>query len=76
MGIPQGDLRLLHGEVAKRLLSSTIPARLAYIAKDGTPRVIPSWFHWNGGGHDFSRAGKPFIFGIPSGLQPARNLLS
>jgi ligand-binding sensor protein len=30
---------------------------------------------WKWGGHDFSRAGKPFIFVIPSGLQPARNLL-
>lgn len=48
MGIPQGDLRLLDSELAKRLLNSTIPARLAYIAKDGTPRVIPTWFHWNG----------------------------
>ena len=48
MGIPQGDLRLLDSELAKRLLNSTIPARIAYIAKDGTPRVIPTWFHWNG----------------------------
>ena len=48
MGIPQGDLRLLHSELAKRLLNSRIPARLAYIAKDGTPRVIPTWFHWDG----------------------------
>jgi hypothetical protein len=48
MAIPQGDLKLLNTEIAKRLLSSTIPARIAYIAKDGTPRVIPTWFHWNG----------------------------
>ncbi|MFZ0314417.1 MAG: hypothetical protein WAL85_17055, partial [Candidatus Korobacteraceae bacterium] len=27
-------------------------------------------------GHDFSRADKPFIFVIPSGLQAARDLLS
>jgi hypothetical protein len=45
---PQGDLRLLDSEVAKRLLSSAIPARLAYIAMDGTPRVIATWFHWTG----------------------------
>jgi hypothetical protein len=45
---PQGDLRLLDSEVAKRLLSSTIPARMAYIAADGTPRVIATWFHWTG----------------------------
>jgi hypothetical protein len=48
MGIPQGDLKLLESELAKTLLNSKIPARLAYIAKDGTPRVIPTWFHWNG----------------------------
>jgi hypothetical protein len=48
MAIPQGDLKLLDTDIAKRLLNSTIPARLAYIAKDGTPRVIPTWFHWNG----------------------------
>jgi len=46
--VPQGDLRLLETEVAKRLLSSAIPARLAYIAVDGTPRVIATWFHWTG----------------------------
>jgi hypothetical protein len=48
MATPQGDLKLLDSELAKALLNSKIPARLAYIAKDGTPRVIPTWFHWNG----------------------------
>jgi hypothetical protein len=48
MGVPQGDLKLLDSDVAKRLLNSAIPARIAYTAKDGTPRVIPTWFHWNG----------------------------
>jgi hypothetical protein len=48
MGLPQGDLKLLESDIAKRLLTSTIPARLAYIAKDGTPRVLATWFHWNG----------------------------
>jgi hypothetical protein len=47
VAIPQGDLKLLDS-VAKRLLNSAIPARIANIAKDGTPRVIPTWFHWNG----------------------------
>jgi nitroimidazol reductase NimA-like FMN-containing flavoprotein (pyridoxamine 5'-phosphate oxidase superfamily) len=46
--LPQGDLRLLETEVAKRLLASTTLARFAYVAKDGTPRVIPTWFKWNG----------------------------
>ena len=48
MGIPQGDLKLFESEMAKRLLNSNIPARIAYIAKDGTPRVVPTWFHWDG----------------------------
>jgi hypothetical protein len=47
----QGDLVLLHDEVAKELLESRIPARFAYLWKDGTPRVVPIWFHWDG--HEF-----------------------
>ena len=46
--LDQGDPRLLDGEVAQRLLASNIPARYAYTAADGTPRVVPSWFHWTG----------------------------
>ena len=48
MPVKQGDLGLLQHPAAKELLASTIPARLAYIATDGTPRVIPIWFHWTG----------------------------
>src|SRR5947209_9353581 len=44
----QGDLSLLEEPIAQELLHSTIPARLAYTWKDGTPRVTPIWFHWNG----------------------------
>ena len=33
--------------VAQRLLNSPNPARLAYIARDRTPRVIPVGFLWN-----------------------------
>jgi hypothetical protein len=44
----QGDLALLDDPVAQRLLQSTIPARLAYTWHDGTPRVVPIGFHWNG----------------------------
>lgn len=46
--LPQGDRQLLESEIAQRLLASTIPARLAYLAEDGTPRVLPTWFHWTG----------------------------
>jgi hypothetical protein len=44
----QGDLSLLDTKIAQELLHSTVPARLAYTWKDGTPRVVPIWFHWNG----------------------------
>ncbi|MGE3600131.1 MAG: pyridoxamine 5'-phosphate oxidase [Dehalococcoidia bacterium] len=48
MNLPQGDLKLLECEIAQRLLGSAIPARFAYTAVDGTPRVLPTWFHWTG----------------------------
>lgn len=44
----QGSLDLLNDPVAQQLLNSAIPARLAYMWKDGTPRLSPVWFHWNG----------------------------
>jgi hypothetical protein len=44
----QGSLELLDHPVAQRLLVSTNMAHLAYVWPDGTPRVIPIWFHWNG----------------------------
>ncbi len=72
--LPQGDLRLLDTPVAVQLLASAIPARLAYVAEDGTPRVVPTWFHWNGrragDAHVLRRAAHP-----PAGAahrQPAR----
>lgn len=46
MTLQQGDLRLLETDIARRLLSSRIPARFAYIARDGTPRVMATWFAW------------------------------
>lgn len=48
MALPQGDVRLLDSEVARRLLASRELARLAYVAADGTPRVFPMLFHWTG----------------------------
>jgi hypothetical protein len=48
MTLEQGDLRLLDTELAGRLLTSTIPARYAYTALDGTPRIVASWFVWTG----------------------------
>jgi hypothetical protein len=56
MPVKQGDLALLQHPASQELLHSKIPARLAYIATDGTPRVIPIWFHWNG---------SDFVMGTP-----------
>jgi len=33
---------------AQELIASRIPARVAYTALDGTPRVVPVNYHWNG----------------------------
>jgi hypothetical protein len=46
--LPQGDVRLLETDLAAQLLHSSIPARLAFVAIDGTPRIVPTWFEWNG----------------------------
>lgn len=43
-----GGQASLEDPVAQELLRSTVPARLAYVWKDGTPRVVPIWFHWDG----------------------------
>lgn len=48
MTMQQEALEMLNDPVAQTLLSSKIPARLAYNWIDGTPRVVPIWFHWNG----------------------------
>src|SRR5260370_40748008 len=42
--------------VAQTLLQSAIPARLAYVWRDGKPRVVPMWFHWTG---------EEFLMGAP-----------
>jgi hypothetical protein len=44
----RGDVTLLEHPVAQQLLQSKLPARLAYIARDGAPRVVPMQFHWTG----------------------------
>ena len=44
----RGDLALLDHPVAQQLLQARMPVRVAYIALDGTPRVVPMQFHWTG----------------------------
>ena len=46
--LPQGDVRLLDDPIAQRLLNSDALARLAWVAGDGTPRLIPMGYTWNG----------------------------
>ena len=48
LAVKQGDLSLLEHPASQELLRSKIPARLAYVWTDGTPRVVPINFHWNG----------------------------
>jgi PPOX class probable F420-dependent enzyme len=57
MPVKQGSLDLLQHPTAQQLLRSTIPARLAYIGTDGSPRVVPIWFHWNE---------REFVLGTPA----------
>ncbi len=57
MPVKQGGLELLQNPAAKEMLQSKIPARLAYVWTDGTTRVVPIWFHWNG---------SEFVMGTPA----------
>ena len=45
---PEQVHEAMNDPVARRLLESANPARLAYVALDGTPRVVPVAFHWDG----------------------------
>jgi Pyridoxamine 5'-phosphate oxidase len=65
MATKQGGLALLNDPVAQELLRSTSPARLAYVWRDGTPRVVPIWFHWSG---------KEIVLGTPPKAPKVRAL--
>jgi hypothetical protein len=41
-------LGVLHARPAQDLLRSSIPVRLAYTGLNGSPRVVPLGFHWDG----------------------------
>ena len=69
MTIPQGSLDLLETPLATTLLASTIPARVAYTAADGTPRIIATWFAWTG-----SELVMPTFLHAPHVGAPARRL--
>src|SRR5260370_32344463 len=42
------EMRVLNDPLAQELMGSKIPARVAYISVDGSPRAVPLGFHWNG----------------------------
>ena len=65
MATKQGSVALLNDPVAQELLKSRIPARFAYNWTDGTPRVEPIWFHWDG---------RQLVLASPSGAPKARAL--
>jgi hypothetical protein len=48
MSPEQGSVELLQDPVAQDLLYGPYPAHLSYVWKDGTARVVPIAFHWNG----------------------------
>lgn len=61
----QGDLSLLEDPIAQELLRSREPAQLAYVWTDGTPRIVPIWFHWNG---------RELVLGTPPGAPKLKAL--
>jgi hypothetical protein len=67
--LPQGDTRLLETDVARGLLASNLYARVAYVARDGSPRVVPSWFTWTGG-----ELVMPTFIAAPHVAHPSRRL--
>jgi hypothetical protein len=67
--VPQGSLELLDAPLAQRLLASALPARLAFTAKDGTPRISPTWFRWTG-----DEVVMPTFIQAPHVNAPARRL--
>lgn len=46
--LAQGDLRLLLEPGAQNMLRSSNLARMGYVARDGGPRIVPTWFSWTG----------------------------
>ena len=48
MPTKQGSTDLLNDPIAQEMLQAPIPMRLAYVWRDGSPRVVPIGFHWTG----------------------------
>lgn len=63
--LPQGDVRLIDSPVARHLLATQQVARVAYLGKDGTPRLITVNALWNGA---------ELVFGAFAGTYKIRDL--
>jgi len=75
MSSKQGDLVLLNDPIAQQLLQSTKMAHLAYNWGDGTPRVVPIWFYWNGTELVMATPSKsPKVHAITSGTHVALSI--
>ena len=67
--VAQGSPELLDSPLARTLLAAAIPARIAYTANDGTPRIVASWFQWTDG-----ELVMPTFIRAPHVAAPARRL--
>jgi hypothetical protein len=45
---PEAVTQVLNDPLARKLLHSSIPVRMAYTGTDGGPRAVPMGFHWDG----------------------------
>lgn len=63
MAPSQASLDLLETPLAGELLQSALVARLAYVGRNGTPCVVPIWFHWTG---------DMFVLGTPASSPKVR----
>jgi len=75
MSSTQGDLALLNDPVARQLLQSSKVAHLAYNWNDGTPRVVPIWFYWDGTAFVLATPAKaPKVHAITNGTHVALSI--
>ncbi|SOD64086.1 Pyridoxamine 5'-phosphate oxidase [Streptomyces zhaozhouensis] len=72
---PDDVREVLSRPLARALLTSRAPARLAYVARDGTPRVVPIGHHWDGAGFlMFTAPGAPKVRALEARPQVALTL--
>jgi hypothetical protein len=65
---PSEVVEVLKKPISQEMLNRDL-ARLAYVAKDGTPRVVPIGFTWNGSEVVMSRRRTPRSWGRCAGTR-------